>query len=58
MRKTKTKTFIIKSPSRIETVLNKWIEKERVNILHTNVFTHNEKQVLLVVYCKNNLCNF
>jgi hypothetical protein len=57
MRKTKTKVFTIESPIQIELALNSWVEKERASILGTSVFTHENKQMLLVTYCKNYLGN-
>ena len=57
MRKTKTKVFTIESPTQIEAVLNDWVVKKRVVILGTSVFTHENKQMLLVTYCKNYLGN-
>lgn len=57
MRKTKTKVFAIESPTQIETVLNNWVVEKRVVILGTSVFTHENKQMLLVTYCKNYLGN-
>ena len=52
MRKTKTKVFTIESPAQIETVLNDWVVEKRVVILGTSVFTYENKQMLLVTYCK------
>ncbi len=57
MRKTKTKVFAIESPTQIEAVLNDWVVEKRVVILGTSVFTHENKQMLLVTYCKNYLGN-
>ena len=57
MRKTKTKVFTIESPTQIEAVLNDWVVEKRVVILGTSVFTHENKQMLLVTYCKNYLGN-
>ena len=57
MRKTKTKVFTIESPIQIELALNSWVEKERASILGTSVFTYENKQMLLVTYCKNYLGN-
>ena len=57
MRKTKTKVFTIESPTQIETVLNDWVVEKSVVILGTSVFTHENKQMLLVTYCKNYLGN-
>ena len=57
MRKTKTKVFTIESPTQIETVLNNWVVEKRVVILGTSVFIHENKQMLLVTYCKNYLGN-
>ena len=57
MRKTKTKVFTIESPTQIEAVLNDWVVEKRVVILSTSVFTHENKQMLLVTYCKNYLGN-
>ena len=57
MRKTKTKVFTIESPTQIEAVLNDWVVGKRVVILGTSVFTHENKQMLLVTYCKNYLGN-
>lgn len=57
MRKTKTKVFTIESPTQIETVLNDWVVEKRVVILGTSVFAHENKQMLLVTYCKNYLGN-
>lgn len=57
MRKTKTKVFTIESPTQIETVLNNWVVEKRVVILGTSVFTFDDKQMLLVTYCKNYLGN-
>ena len=57
MRKTKTKIITIESPTQIETVLNNWVVEKRVVILGTSVFTFDDKQMLLVTYCKNYLGN-
>ena len=57
MRKTKTKVFTIESPTQIEAVLNDWVVEKRVVILGASVCTHENKQMLLVTYCKNYLGN-
>lgn len=58
MRKTLTKVVKIESPIQIEIKLNHWVEKDKVTILDTTTFTHDNAQYLLVTYSKNTFCNF
>lgn len=58
MGKTLTKVIPIKSPIQIELDLNLWVETEHVDIVNTQVFTHDNKQFLLVTYRKNTLFKF